>query len=171
MNYYVCLQIRICPNLKIFRRHERPVRPYERFSYVLPYSLKRNLFLMFRCQNLNWNFDLNRYCFLILSRLCRFRILNLIFLNLNWSQILILRESRLCLLREMLHLPYERFSYVQLYSLKQNLFLKFHCLKMTCLFLLILILILRNFFLFLSRNLNHVQILILHENHLYRLRK
>lgn len=83
MNYYVCLQIRICPNLKIFRRREKPVRPYERFSYVLPYSLKRNLFLMILSLILNWNLDLNRCYFLILSRLCRFRILNLIFLN--WS--------------------------------------------------------------------------------------
>lgn len=53
MNYYVCLQIRICPNLKIFRRREKLVRPYEQFSYVLPYSLKRNLFLMILNLTLN----------------------------------------------------------------------------------------------------------------------
>ena len=170
MNYYVCLQIRICPNLKIFHRREKPVRPYERFSYVLPYSWKQNLFLMIRYQNLNWNLDLNRHYFLILSRLCRYLTLILICLNRNLILILILHENRLFHLREMLHLPFEQFLYVQLYSWKQSLFLKFHYLmRMTCLCLLIRIL--RNFFLFpiLNLNLNHV--LILHENRLYRLRK
>lgn len=171
MNYYVCLQIRICPNLKIFRHHEKPVRPYEQFSYVLLYSLKRNLFLKFLSPILSLNLDLNRYYCLILSRLFRFQILSLICQNLNWNRILILilHGSRLYHLREKLRLPYERFSYVQLYSWKQNLFLKFRYRMMTCLFLLILIL--RNFFLFPILILNWSHVLILHENHLCHLRK
>lgn len=137
MNYYVCLQILICRNLKIFRRHEKPVRPYERFSYVRLYSLKRNLFLMILSQNRNWNLDLNRRCFLILSRLCRYLILIFLSLNLslNWNGSLI--PKIFFHLRERLHHPYGQFLYVQICSSMRNLSLKFRYLKKTCRFRLI----------------------------------
>jgi len=134
MNYYVCLQILIFLNRRIFRHHEKLVLPYGQSWYARPYSWMQNLFLKFRFLNfLSRNHDLIHRRFLILSlNLLNYR-LSLIFLNWNW---------KICRHRGKLLLPYGRFWYAQPYSWMQNLFLKFRFLNLKKIFLFLMSLIL-----------------------------
>ncbi len=106
-NYFFFRQIRIFPNLflsrKIFRRREKPDRPFWQFLYVPTCSLKQNHVWMSRFLNLS-----SRRIFRI-RNLMIFRYQNLIFPNLK-----IFRR------REKPGRPFWQSLYVLTCSLKQN---------------------------------------------------
>ncbi len=127
MNYYVCLQNRICLNLMTCLLHEMPGLPFWQFWYDLLYSSLRNLFLSYRFLSLNYALKYY-YCRNPILNLCQI----LIFLNLNWIHQILNPSLMIFLLHGKLHHPFWQFWYDLLCSSLRSLFLSYRFPMMIC---------------------------------------